>query len=116
MVGKYWRLTEYLRSLDSRQVTLTFEELTGIIGFPLPDSASNYDAWWHGGGSHTHTRAWEDAGWSVRADRNNRRATFRKSTERSPAGMQSAPSAPIDSVSSLASRALARSRLWSTGD
>jgi hypothetical protein len=104
-VGKYWRLTEYLDNLDSDSVTLTFDELGRILGFKLPDSASNYDAWWHGGGTHTHTRAWEDAGWSVRADRNNRRATFRKSSERSPVGTKSVPSAPTASVSSLASRA-----------
>jgi len=86
---KYRRLTEYLMGLDSESVTLTFDQLRDILGFKLPDSASNHPAWWQEGGTHSQARGWRNAGWSVvRADRSHKRVTFRRDAPGSVGGSQ----------------------------
>lgn len=60
--GKYKKIGEYLRSLDSDSETLTYTELETILGFELPDSAYSYNAWWSNHG-HNHSYAWLDFGW-----------------------------------------------------
>jgi len=44
---------------------MSFSEIEKILGFTLPTSARKYNAWWANehNGSHTHARAWQDAGW-----------------------------------------------------
>jgi len=116
-MGKYWRLTEYLKNLD-HDTTLAFDEMGDILGFPLPDSATLYAPWWHGGSTHTQTRGWEDAGWSVvKADRDNKRVTFKRN--RSAAVADSVPreaphSSPPPMASPLPSGASAAAQLTSS--
>jgi hypothetical protein len=42
--------------------------LESILGFPLPRSAHDHQAWWANEthGSHSHARSWQEAGWETR--------------------------------------------------
>lgn len=48
MSGKYTPLENYLHDLPQiqKEVTLTFEQIEGIINDKLPASAYEYQAWW----------------------------------------------------------------------
>lgn len=63
-MSKYEPLRHYLALSDKERMTLTFEEIEGILGFALPKSAYNYSAWWSNGG-HDHSNIWMDAGYRV---------------------------------------------------
>ena len=65
--GSYQPLSEYLQSLDVSRIGLSFTEVERILGRPLPASARKHRAWWSNErtGSHSHARAWMDAGWHV---------------------------------------------------
>ncbi|MBI2334089.1 MAG: hypothetical protein HYU84_18335 [Chloroflexi bacterium] len=68
MPSKYAQLETYLCELPSKQkaVTLSFEEIEGIIGSKLPASANELSWWEHETeGNHRNTRAWANAGWRV---------------------------------------------------
>jgi hypothetical protein len=66
-MSKYLPLGEYLRSLGVSRVQLSFEEVTRLVG-GLPPSASQYRAWWaNEPRTHSHARAWLEAGWRVDA-------------------------------------------------
>jgi hypothetical protein len=69
MAGKYAPLEKYLRGLphSQRDVTLSFEQIEGIINAKLPASANEYWAWWANAkeGNHVNARAWANAGWKV---------------------------------------------------
>ena len=64
-MSKYEKLTYYLASIDTEQVTLTFAEIEDIIGFSLPHSAYAYPAWWSNQASsgHSQTLSWQSIGW-----------------------------------------------------
>lgn len=68
-MSKYDPLSTYLKSLAASEVKLTFQQVEGVLGQPLPASARRYRPWWANetGGTHTHARAWLDAGWRTRA-------------------------------------------------
>ncbi|MCA0987229.1 DUF7662 domain-containing protein [Guptibacillus algicola] len=66
--GKYGALQDYLRSkiTEQEEIWLTFGEIESILGFPLPRSASTYNAWWANEmKSHSHARAWLEVGFKV---------------------------------------------------
>src|SRR4051812_24040824 len=67
MTSKYASLTEHLRgSPEGQCVTMSFSELSKVLGFPLPKSASTYRAWWaNHRGTHPHANTWLDAGFAV---------------------------------------------------
>jgi len=48
VANKYRLLATWLSEREVDQVTLTFDEIEGILGFPLPDSALKYPAFWFG--------------------------------------------------------------------
>jgi hypothetical protein len=75
--GKYYKLGEYLENLDSEKVTLSYGEVEGILGFKLPNSAKNHNAWWSNGG-HDHSRAWNDYGWASYKINLGKSISFRK--------------------------------------
>ena len=63
-MGKYEPLSSYLKSQQVGKVSRTFEEIEQILGFELPKSAQEYEAWWSNNATgHSHARAWLDAGW-----------------------------------------------------
>jgi hypothetical protein len=78
-VGKYDPLREHLRHQRADSVPMTFEEVAELVPGGLPASAYNHQAWWANeeSGTHTHARAWLDAGYQTQAlSLTARRVTF----------------------------------------
>jgi CBS domain-containing protein len=62
----YAALANWLFEQDVPEVTLTFEQVEGILKRPLPDSALELRAWWANDRvGHLHSMLWLDAGWRV---------------------------------------------------
>ena len=77
--------TELSRRPDS-QLSLSFEDVERILGFPLPLSARRHRPWWanQNDGAHTQAHAWMDAGWKTwKADLARERVLFVRSGENS---------------------------------
>jgi hypothetical protein len=74
---KYAPIGQHLSSLQKTKVSLTFSAIEEVLGFELPDSARNHDAWWDLAGGHTHVLGWVGWGWEVSVlDRVNGHVTF----------------------------------------
>ena len=66
-MSKYDPLRRNLQARSRGDAELTFEEIENILGFELPPSAREHNAWWaNERGTHVQARAWMDAGWHVR--------------------------------------------------
>lgn len=79
-MSKYSNLSLHLASLDTSVWNATFDEVSRVLGFPLPSSAYNYPAWWanQSGAGHTQSSAWQNAGWKTAdLDLKGQRVTFR---------------------------------------
>ena len=66
--GKYAPLHDHLSTGVDSPWHATFGEIEAVLGFDLPASARRYPAWWANegsGGSHSHARAWREAGWTT---------------------------------------------------
>lgn len=63
---KYIRLAAYLAGQPEEVValTMTLEQIEGIIGAELPANA-RFPSWWRNDGRRMHSRAWVAAGWEV---------------------------------------------------
>ena len=88
---KYDRLAEYLSGLDRETThTLSFERIESILGFRLPKSAREYQAWWANqvGPGHVQSNAWLDSGWHTELlSLKQRHVTFKPvDTPRTPKG------------------------------
>lgn len=80
-MSKYIRLNQHLKSLQSQEWSASFEEIEKILGFSLPASAYEYQAWWANqtGGGHIQSASWQEAGWrTANLDLNGRTVTFSK--------------------------------------
>ena len=65
-MSKYTPLQRDLQTRPRVDMALTFEEIEKILGFNLPPSALEHNAWWaNERGTHVQARAWMDAGWQV---------------------------------------------------
>jgi hypothetical protein len=62
---KYEALMRYFQTLEVNKVVLTYDEIENIIGFKLPKSAYEYNAYWRESITHTVTRAWIESGWEI---------------------------------------------------
>lgn len=62
--GAYSPLTREL-GMAAGDVSLTFEELEDLLDRGLPASARLHRAWWANDESHSHARAWLEAGYRV---------------------------------------------------
>ena len=64
-MSKYDPLSNYLRRRKGDVWQAEFSEIEAILGFPLPESARRYPAWWanQNGGGHSQTAGWQSAGW-----------------------------------------------------
>jgi hypothetical protein len=67
MISKYTPLSEHLNVLshETKAITLTFSEIEGIIGFPLPSSARSRVEWWANSSVLAAARAWPKVGWKT---------------------------------------------------
>lgn len=75
-MAKYDPLRDYLRRRSST-VDLSFAEVSELIPGGLPNSAYRYSAWWNDGDeTHSHCRAWGDAGFEAHADIPRQRVRF----------------------------------------
>lgn len=61
--GKYRSLWRWLRDSDSASVTLGFDEIEEILGFPLPTSCRKHPAHWSSYEGSAVARAIHDAGY-----------------------------------------------------
>lgn len=65
--GSYAPLADHLHAAGTSLAQLSFEQVEGILGRPLPASARRHRSWWSNGssGTHSHAAAWTGVGWVV---------------------------------------------------
>ena len=82
-MGKYEPLQQFLMSTDVGSRRMSFGEIERTLGFKLPKSAYEHEAWWSNNATgHSHARAWLNIGWRTEAvDLNARKVTFQRSPE-----------------------------------
>lgn len=81
-MSKYTELEQYLENLDDDVWVAPFKDIEDILGFPLPRSAYQYQAWWSNQSmGHSQTSAWRNAGWKTsQLDLKAQEVTFLKSS------------------------------------
>ena len=63
-MSKYEPLGKFLSALETQRWRASFAEIEAVLGFPLPNSAYTYPAWWSNDDTgHSHARAWLGVGW-----------------------------------------------------
>lgn len=86
-MSKYDPLRKRLTALREDSLALSFEEIEGLIGQPLPPSARDYDEWWSNEHpnktTHSQSKAWVMAGFVAKVDRLREHVTFRRKIDRS---------------------------------
>lgn len=77
-MSKYEPLPRFLKASAVSIQRLTFGEIERILGFKLPKSAYEHEAWWSNNATgHSHARVWLDAGWRTQdVDLGGRNITF----------------------------------------
>jgi hypothetical protein len=91
-MSKYEPLKAFLSRLDTKVAPMSFQEIEGIIGAPLPPAAYKYRAWWSNNRSNSViTHAWLDAGYKTeRVDMTLRKLTFRRASDDAPGSSEGA--------------------------
>jgi hypothetical protein len=75
-MSKYNAISLHLTSLDAKIWEATFDDIEKVLGFPLPDSARQHQAWWSNQ-RRAQSLAWESAGWKTTGvDLDQERVTF----------------------------------------
>lgn len=79
-MSKYEPLPQFLSAGTEASRRLRFDEIERVLGFKLPKSAYEHEAWWSNNATgHSHARAWLAAGWRTEdVDIKGRRVTFRR--------------------------------------
>ena len=74
----YQPLKDFLAARGDRSVTLSYDEIEGILGRPLPPSAKGEVSrqWWANTDSHSQARAWLSVGRKAKLDLEARVVTF----------------------------------------
>jgi CBS domain-containing protein len=83
--GSYAPLAAHLEALpvDTTSLTLTFQQIEGILKKELPRSASEYRAWWSNDPMKPQSAAWLDEGWrTTSVSMTERRLTFVRTNDR----------------------------------
>jgi hypothetical protein len=82
-MSKYEPLPQFLASVGSSARRMSFSEIERVLGFKLPKSAYQHEAWWSNNATgHSHARAWLELGWRTEAvDLAARKVTFLRSSE-----------------------------------
>lgn len=65
--SRYAPLHKHLAGIakSTKDYDLPFDEITKVMGAPLPQSAYDHRAWWANTESHSQALAWISAGWKV---------------------------------------------------
>jgi len=94
-MSKYEPLSQFLDTLERPAHRMSFSEIERIVGFRLPKSAYEHQAWWSNNETgHSHARAWLASGWRTEAvDLKRRQVTFERHT-RSPSQSGDRPRDP----------------------
>jgi len=94
-MSKYESLPQFLASSAAMTKRLSFAEIERILGFKLPKSAYEHEAWWSNNATgHSHAKAWLEAGWRTEAvDLAGRKVTFQRS---GPPASSAAPPPKMD--------------------
>ncbi|WP_349876721.1 hypothetical protein ABIH81_21670 [Micromonospora sp. HUAS YX12] len=75
-MSKYDGLRDHLRT-RAGTVTYSLDEVSDLVPGGLPPSAYRYAAWWaNGDRTHSHSRSWQDAGYTAHPDLTLRRVRF----------------------------------------
>ena len=79
-MSKYSPLARYLEGQSAHEILLSFRDIEGILGAPLPASARRHRAWWSNNPeNNVATKEWLDAGYRTeRVDVNRERLVFRR--------------------------------------
>jgi hypothetical protein len=80
-MSKYDPLQDHLMRQRHREFELTFREIEGILGFPLPASADR-PQWWanvEGQTSHVQRESWRAAGYDAFLILGSNKVKFRRS-------------------------------------
>jgi hypothetical protein len=113
---RYQPLQQHLAQQTSRELPMTFEEIEGVIGSPLPASARSHRPWWSNNhGTNPAAQAWRAAGRkTARVDMAAERVVFVKEEgppavgsitfEGSSAGTSGSVRIPIDRLTKAARR------------
>jgi len=82
-MSKYEPLPQFLTSKDGSTHRMSFEQIERVLGFKLPNSAYEHEAWWSNNATgHSHSRAWLSAGWRTQdVDLAGHKVTFQRTTE-----------------------------------
>lgn len=90
-MSKYEPLPQFLASVGGAAHRMSFSEIERVLGFKLPKSAYQHEAWWSNNATgHSHARAWLKFGWRTEAvDLAGRKVTFQHSGEPPPAATAS---------------------------
>ena len=82
-MSKYEPLPQFLGSVGGRLHRMSFAEIERVLGFKLPKSAYQHEAWWSNNATgHSHARAWLKFGWRTEAvDLAGRKVTFQRSAQ-----------------------------------
>lgn len=92
-MSKYEALPQFLAGNDRSIHRMSFREIEKVLGFKLPKSAYEHEAWWSNNETgHSHARAWLKFGWRTEAvDLAGRKVTFRRSAQSSRRTPRTAP-------------------------
>jgi hypothetical protein len=75
-MSKYQNLTKYLASIDETEWEAKFEQVERVLGFRLPESARQHQAWWSNQ-MRSQSLGWQLAGWkTTELDLQNEKVTF----------------------------------------
>jgi hypothetical protein len=79
-MSKYEPLPQFLASVGGAAHRMSFSEIERILGFKLPKSAYEHEAWWSNNATgHSHARAWIKFGWRTESvDLAGRKVTFQR--------------------------------------
>lgn len=82
VMSVYDPLLRELGRTRAQTIRLTFSEIEGILGRPLPPSAYKFSAWWGNESSrkagHTQAMAWLQAGFTARVSLKQRAVEFHR--------------------------------------
>ncbi|MDQ6603968.1 MAG: hypothetical protein M3Z19_14695, partial [Chloroflexota bacterium] len=78
---RYQPLIDLLATSERGEVALTYKEIAGMIGGPLPESTFFPLAWWTYG-KKTCVQLWRAARWRARAGRDHLRVIFTRNAEK----------------------------------
>jgi hypothetical protein len=80
-MSKYESLAQFLDKHSPPIWEAEFLDIEAILGFPLPESACRYPAWWANqrGAGHSQTNGWCTVGWRTsKVDLVQKRVTFER--------------------------------------